>query len=193
MPLREMAASTSSWMLCRALGSTTSISIVGSILASRQDHLLRGIPGYEFVGVPSTRSDYEALHRVEPLEVRAEVLGAMAESFTVRRCFGRTSLVSLCLLPHARRCFVFALQTIFKIYTVMLGCCLLLTAVLKRYSLQEQYVAKEDRDPVSPTQPVTEVPLATNDLKEVEITPVTPRSDATLAVGSDSDEKKSFA
>jgi hypothetical protein len=84
MPLREMAASTSSWMLCRALGSTTSISIVGSILASRQDHLLRNIPGYDFVGVPSTRSDYEAIHRVEPPEVRHLVLGALAESFTVR-------------------------------------------------------------------------------------------------------------
>jgi hypothetical protein len=87
------------------------------------------------------------------------------------------------------------LQTIFKIYTVFMGVCLILTAILKRYSLQEQYVAKEDREPTSPALPVPEVPLAAKDFKaqEEDITPATPRSDATLAVGSDSDEKKTFA
>lgn len=83
-------------------------------------------------------------------------------------------------------------QTIFKIYTVFMGVCLLLTAILKPYSLQEQYIAKEDREPASP---LPEAPLKVNDLKqeEEEITPATPRSDATLAAGPEGDEKKTFA
>lgn len=83
MPLGDMAASASSFMLVRSLGATTGISIAGSVLATRQQALLAGVQDYTFVGVPSTRAEYDAMQNLQPESLRLQVLGAFADSFQV--------------------------------------------------------------------------------------------------------------
>lgn len=107
MPVEDMAASASSFMLMRSLGATIGIvrldlfvaiqtndapktkidfqqSISGAVLSTSLQKRLQGIPGYTFTGTPTTSQAYQALQHIEPASVRQEVLHEFSRALAVR-------------------------------------------------------------------------------------------------------------
>lgn len=192
MPLGDMAASASSFMLVRSLGATTGISIAGSVLATRQQALLAGVQGYTFVGVPSTRAEYDAMQNLQPESLRLQVLGAFADSFQVCPPFRR---IGSARARADQVFFLVYLQTLFTIFACFLGACLILTLTIKHYSLQEVYVPKNERGSATtlPVPTVFPAPLTTAQDKENGAVASTgnesPRSTTTFAEDVVEDKK----
>ncbi|CED83450.1 Predicted transporter (major facilitator superfamily) [Phaffia rhodozyma] len=128
MPVSDMAATSSSFLLTRTLGATTGISISGAVLSTSLARRLDRIDGYTFTGTPTTSDDYHALQLVQPASVRQEVLHGFSES----------------------------LSMLFKIYCPFLGACLLMSFFIQRYSLKEAYVPKSERPPAQSPASVAE-------------------------------------
>lgn len=84
MPWRDMAASTSTWVLMRSLGATVGLAIFTAILNTGIRQRFVKIPGYGTVfQVPEGTTGYKALHDLPEGETRTQVLEAFADSVKV--------------------------------------------------------------------------------------------------------------
>ncbi|KLO19543.1 MFS general substrate transporter [Schizopora paradoxa] len=104
MPLKDMAVSTAVFTLLRTLGGTVGISVGDTIFASELSKRLKRIPGYTISGGSPVTADFSALHQIEPLALRQQVLHAFTRSLAtiwivnVPLCF-----VGLCLVLLIRQ------------------------------------------------------------------------------------------
>ncbi|KZP30714.1 MFS general substrate transporter [Athelia psychrophila] len=80
MPLKDMATSTSAYILVRALGGTIGISVGGAIYASELARKLPQIPGYSPTGSYADTSNLSGLIHIQPDSLRQEVLHAYTTS-----------------------------------------------------------------------------------------------------------------
>ncbi len=83
MPLKEMAASTSSWVLTRALGATLGIAVFQAVISSGLASRFPALPGYgRDFGIPTDLEGYRALRGLVDGE-RGPALRAFSESLRV--------------------------------------------------------------------------------------------------------------
>lgn len=82
MPLKDMAAVTSAWVLTRSLGGSVGISIALSVDSTSLRHRMSKIPGYgtDFVA-PTSAEGYQLIHRMPEGETKTAILKAFADSF----------------------------------------------------------------------------------------------------------------
>lgn len=100
MPLEDMAAATSAWVLVRSFGATigeratvlirliSGIAIFTAVLNDGLRARFEAIPGYgTLFEVPTNTEGYHAIHDLPEGEIRSSVLTAFADSFRVSYVF----------------------------------------------------------------------------------------------------------
>ncbi|KAJ7066486.1 MFS general substrate transporter [Mycena amicta] len=120
MPLKDLASCTSAFYLVRTLGTTSGISIGGVAFQSQLAHRLRKIPG--IAGTPTEASilqgNYKNIKDITPIELKVQVTTALSRS----------------------------LRTIFIMLTPMGVITVLLSLVIRHYSLERNFTRKGDGD-----------------------------------------------
>jgi len=126
MPIKQMAVSTSTFMLIRTLGATIGISIGDTIYASELQRRLPLIQGYSPPGGSySVTNNVAGLSHIEPLAVRNQVLHAYTES----------------------------LATIWVVCTPMVFLGFVCTLCIRSYSLKRTLIQTPRKGDVTPTTP----------------------------------------
>ncbi|KAF7970050.1 hypothetical protein HWV62_25286 [Athelia sp. TMB] len=129
MPLKDMATSTSAYILVRALGGTIGISIGGAIYASELQHKLPQISGYSPTGSYTDTSNLSGLIHIEPDSLRQEVLHVYTKS----------------------------VSTIWLAFTPLIGFGFLCSLLIRSYSTQRKTVTAQTPAKLEPgTVPVLE-------------------------------------
>ncbi|GAA5873312.1 hypothetical protein JCM3774_005938 [Rhodotorula dairenensis] len=82
MPQKDMATSTATLALLRSIGGTVGISVVGAVYANRLNKGLRGVEGYDRSTTAAAVGNVQGLTKIEPLEVRQQVLHAYARALS---------------------------------------------------------------------------------------------------------------
>ena len=85
MPLKEMAASTSAWLLTRSLGGTLGIAIFQAVITTGLESRFPKLEGYgtQF-GIPRDLEGYHQLHDLPEGPTRDAALFAFSDSLRVR-------------------------------------------------------------------------------------------------------------
>jgi hypothetical protein len=89
MPVQDMAASMSAWILLRSIGAAVGLAVFTALLNADMRKRFEKIPGYgtEFE-VPGSVEGYRRLQELSP-DLKPVVLRAFANSFRVRILFKR--------------------------------------------------------------------------------------------------------
>ncbi|KWU45775.1 MFS general substrate transporter [Rhodotorula sp. JG-1b] len=82
MPQKDMATSTATLALLRSIGGTVGISVVGAVYANRLSKGLSGVDGYETPNAAAAVGNVQGLTKIEPIEVRQQVLHAYARALS---------------------------------------------------------------------------------------------------------------
>ena len=84
MPVQDMAASMSAWVLIRSIGSAVGLAVFTALLNADMRKRFEQIPGFgtEFE-VPKSVEGYKRLQELSP-DLKSTVLKAFANSFRVR-------------------------------------------------------------------------------------------------------------
>lgn len=84
MPLKEMASSTSSWLLTRSLGGTMGIAVFQAVISSGLESRFPKLEGFgtEF-GIPRDLNGYHRLHDLPQGPMRDAALTAFSHSLRV--------------------------------------------------------------------------------------------------------------
>ncbi|KAJ9107602.1 hypothetical protein QFC21_001061 [Naganishia friedmannii] len=86
MPLKEMAASTSSWLLTRSLGGTLGIAVFQSVISSGLQSRFPKLEGYgTMFGIPRDLSGYKQIHDLPLGSIRDGAITAFSHS--LRLCY----------------------------------------------------------------------------------------------------------
>ena len=108
MPLKEMAAATSAWLLTRSLGGSIGLAVFTAVLNTSLRSKFQQIPGYgvDFT-VPESAAGYQALQNMPDGTTKTNVLRAFSDSLGI--CwlidcgiYGACFLVSCVMSPPAR-------------------------------------------------------------------------------------------
>jgi hypothetical protein len=84
MPLKEMAASTSSWLLTRSLGGTLGIAVFQSVISSGLQSRFPKLEGYgTMFGIPRDLSGYKQIHDLPQGPIRDGAITAFSHSLRV--------------------------------------------------------------------------------------------------------------
>ncbi|TDL15953.1 MFS general substrate transporter [Rickenella mellea] len=103
MPLKDMASTTSTFILLRTLGGTVGISIGDTIFVSLLRNKLVQIQGYSAGGSDALTSNLSSLAHIEPVAVRQQVLHAYTKSLaTIWIVMVSISFVGLLLILPIR-------------------------------------------------------------------------------------------
>ncbi|KAJ9112554.1 hypothetical protein QFC19_000571 [Naganishia cerealis] len=86
MPLKEMAASTSSWLLTRSLGGTLGIAVFQSVISSGLQSRFPKLEGYgTLFGIPRDLAGYHKIHDLPQGPIRDGAVRAFSHS--LRLCY----------------------------------------------------------------------------------------------------------
>ncbi|KAI5478762.1 MFS general substrate transporter [Pseudohyphozyma bogoriensis] len=127
MPLSDMATSTATLSLMRSLGGTIGISVGGTIYGTEAAKRLARIPGY--LGSAAYTTNIAALSKIEPVELRQQVLHAYTRS----------------------------ISTIWIVCAPLLFIGVILSLFLKEYSLQRTVVKASDKPASSAASDETKI------------------------------------
>jgi hypothetical protein len=84
MPLKEMAASTSAWLLTRSLGGTLGIAIFQAVISTGLESRFPKLQGYgtDF-NTPHDLEGYHQIHNLSDAQERDDALNAFSDSIRV--------------------------------------------------------------------------------------------------------------
>lgn len=100
MPLKDMAAVTSAWVLTRSIGGSVGVSVFTAILNSDMRSNFAQVQaqyGSEAASVPTSAAGYAAMHEMPDGEAKNAVLAAFADSFKPCWLVG-LALLAICLV-----------------------------------------------------------------------------------------------
>ncbi|KAJ7095709.1 major facilitator superfamily domain-containing protein [Mycena belliarum] len=124
MPLKDMAACTGAFYLVRTLGTTMGVSLGGVAFQSQLAVRLRAIPGLAGTSTQANilRGNYKDISRVAPAELRQQVIVALSRS----------------------------LRTIFIMLLPLAAATILLSLLVRHYSLERNFVRQNEQTEEAP-------------------------------------------
>lgn len=83
MPVKDMAASMSAWVLLRSIGAAVGLAVFTALLNAEMRSRFEKIPGFgDVFDVPKSSEGYRRLQELPP-DLKSTVLKAFANSFRV--------------------------------------------------------------------------------------------------------------